>query len=123
MGKYVCVCVDMRAANTAIKLIRHPLLTVKDISLELNGSKFLSKVDMSQAYHQLELSLESRTLTAFNTHAGFYRYKRLNYGTRSAAEIFQHSLSQVLQGLKGVWNIADDNLIFAEIVENILSPH
>lgn len=32
-------------------------------------------------------------------------------------EIFQYTLSQVLQGLKGVRNMADDSLIFASIKE------
>ena len=107
------MCVDMRAANTAIKRIRHPIPTVKDISMELNGAKFFSKLDMSQAYHQLELSPESRGVTTFTTHAGLYRYKRLNYGTNSAAEIFQHTLTEVLKGIKGVKNMADDIIIFA----------
>ena len=43
---------------------------------------------------------------------GLYRYKRLNYGTNAAAEIFQYSLQTALQGLKGVKNIADDIIIF-----------
>ena len=46
------LCVDMRAANNAIKRVCHPIPTVKDISLELNGAKFFSKLDLSQAYHQ-----------------------------------------------------------------------
>ena len=111
------VCVNMRATNTAIKRIRHPIPTVKDISLELNGSKFFSKLDMSQAYHQLELSPQSRSITTFATQAGLYRYKRLNYGTNSAAEMFQHTLAQVLKGLKGVRNMADDIIISAPIRE------
>ena len=43
---------------------------------------------MSKEYHQLELQESSRNVTTFSTHIGLYRYKRLNYGTRSAAEIF-----------------------------------
>jgi len=46
-------------------------------------------------------------------HAGLYRYKCLNYGTNSAAEICQYTLAQVLKGLKGVRNMADDIIIFA----------
>ena len=106
------LCIDMRAANIAIKRVRHPIPTVKDVSLELNGAKFFSKLDLSQAYHQLELSPTSRHITTFTTHTGLYRYKRLNYGTNSAAETFQHTLQQVLQGIKGVRNIADDILVF-----------
>ena len=36
----------------------------------------------------------------------------MNYGTNSAVEILQHTLQQVLQGIKGVQNIADDILVF-----------
>jgi hypothetical protein len=111
------LCVDMRAANNAIKRVRHPIPTVKDVSLELNGAKFFTKLDLTQAYHQLELSPSSRHITTFVTHTGIYRFKRLNYGTNSAAEIFQHTLQQVLQGIKGVRNIADDILIFGSTYE------
>ena len=41
-----------------------------------------------------------------------YRYKRLNYGTNAAAEIFQYTLQTALQGLEGVKNIADDIIVF-----------
>ena len=81
--------------------------------MELNGAKFFSKLDMSQAYRELELSSESRSMTAFTMHAGLYGYKRLKYGTNSAADIFQHTLTEVLKGIKGVKNMADDIIIFA----------
>ncbi|CAB3999011.1 Retrovirus-related Pol poly [Paramuricea clavata] len=111
------LCVDMRAANNGIERVRHPIPTVKDVSLELNDAKFFTKLDLTQAYHQLELSPSSRHITTFATHNGIYRFKRLNYGTNSAAEIFQHTLQQVLQGIKGVRNIADDILIFGSTYE------
>ena len=111
------LCVDTRAANNAINRVRHPIPTVKDISLELNGAKFFSKLDLSQAYHQLELAPSCRYITTFTTHTCLYRFKRLNYGTNSAAEIFQHTLQKVLQGIKGVRNIADDILVFGATYE------
>ena len=67
---------------------------------------------MSQACHQLELDRQSRYITTFSTHVGLYLYKRLNYGTNAAAEIFQYTLQTALQGLKGVKNIADDIIVF-----------
>ncbi|XP_065058441.1 uncharacterized protein LOC135686185 [Rhopilema esculentum] len=108
----VRICVDMRAANTAIKRVRHLIPTVADISLELNGARFFSKLDLSQAYHQLELHPDSRFITTFSTHLGLYRYTRLNFGTNASAELFQHTLQQHLQGMAGVQNIADDILVF-----------
>ena len=46
----VRICVDMRAANTAIKRVRHLIPTVADISVELNGAKFFSKLDFVGKY-------------------------------------------------------------------------
>ena len=111
------ICVDMRAANRAIKRVRHPIPTVNDIGLELNGAKVFSKLDLSQAFHQLELSPQSRNITTFTTHIGLFRYKRLNYGTNSAAEIFQFTLQQALTGLKGVRNIADDVIVYGRDIK------
>ena len=62
------------------------------------GAKYFSKLDLAQAYHQLELHEDSRYITTFSTHVGLFRYKRLNYGTNAAAEVFQYTLQQQLQG-------------------------
>ena len=62
------ICVDTRLANEAIKRVRRPISTVEDISFELNGAKYFSKLDLSQVYHQLELDEESRYITTFSTH-------------------------------------------------------
>ena len=108
----VRICVDMRVANEAIQRVRHPIPTVDDVSFELNGAKYFTKLDLSQAYHQLELDENSRKITTFSTHVGLYRYKRLNYGTNASAEIFQYMLQSQLHGLKGVKNIADDIIVY-----------
>ena len=113
-NREIRLCVDMRAANNAIKRVRHPIPTVKNISIYLNGATVFSKLDLTQAYHQLEPSPKSPHITTFTTHMGLFRYKRLNYGTNSAAETFQHMLQTSLQGLQGVRNIADDIIIFGK---------
>ena len=86
------ICVDMRAANTAMKHVRRPIPTVKDITLELINAKVFSKLDLAQAYHQIPLSQDCRHITTFSTHGGLHRYCRLNYGTNASAELFQHQL-------------------------------
>ena len=52
--------------------------TLSDFRAEMNGSKYFSKIDLKQAYHQLELKEESRYITTFSTHEGLFRYKRLH---------------------------------------------
>lgn len=110
----VRVCVVMRLPNRAIRRERHPSPTVDDIINSLNGAKTFSKLDLRSGYHQLVLSPESRHITTFSTHKGLKRYKRLNFGTSSAAEIFQHTIQQALEGINGVLNISDDLIIFGK---------
>ena len=59
-------------------------------------------LDISQAYHQLELDESRRHITTFSTHVGLYRNKFLDNDTDAAAEIFQYTLRTQLQGLNGV---------------------
>ena len=110
----VRVCVDMRLPNQAIRRERHPSPTVDEIIHSLNGAKKFSKLDLRSGYHQLVLAPESRHITTFTTHKGLKRYKRLNFGTSSAAEIFQHTIQKALEGIDGILNISDDIIIFGK---------
>ena len=107
------MCVDMRMANTAIERERHLTPTITEVIADVNGSKIYSRLDLNQAYHQLEIAPESRNMTCFSTHVGLRRYKRLFFGVNSASEIFQNAISQALEGIEGVLNLSDDILIYA----------
>ena len=106
------ICVDMRCANKAIKRVRHNIPTVDDITMQLNGACYFSKLDLNQAYHQIELHPDSRYITTFTTHEGLFRYKRLSMGINAASEAFQYALQNALRGVKGVLNLVDDILVF-----------
>ena len=89
------LCVDMRQANTAILRERHPQPTIEDLLNDLNEARYFSKLDLTAAYHQLELDKQYRYITTFTTHKGLFQYKRLNFGTNSASEIFQNTIQNV----------------------------
>lgn len=108
------VCVDMRMPNTAVQRERHPSPTLDEIIHDLTGATVFSKLDLHQAYHQVELHPNSRYLTTFVTHKGLRRYTRLMFGLSSASEIFQEIIQQVLSGIPGVRNISDDIVVFGK---------
>ena len=110
----VRVCVDMRQANQAIKRECHVTPTIKEIIGDLNSAKVFRKLDLNQGYNQLELAPESQYITTFGTHLGLMRYKRLNFGISSAAEIFQNVIRETLEGIPGALNISDDILVFGK---------
>ena len=106
------LCVDMVQANKAIKRIRHVIPTIDELRHEYNGCRFFSKIDLNQGYHQFELDEKSRGITTFSTHCGLFRYKVLNFGTSSAAEIFHEEIRKIIAPIPTcVKNIYDDVLI------------
>jgi hypothetical protein len=106
------LCVDMREANKAIRRERHQVPTVEELIHDLTGASVFSKIDLRSGYHQLELEPSSRYITTFSTHVGLFRYKRLNFGISSASEIFQETIREVLQDVRGAKNISDDILVY-----------
>ena len=111
------ICVDMRMPNKAIKRTRHIMPTVDDILMRLNEATVFSKLDLNSGYHQLELDEQSRNITTFSTHVGLRRYKRLNFGVTSAAEIFQNHIAEIISDIPGVLNTSDDILIYGKTQE------
>ena len=66
---------DMRCTKKAIKATNIPIPRVEEIKANLAGSGCFSKLDFKSAYHQLELSEESRYITVFHAGDKLMRYK------------------------------------------------
>ena len=111
------LCVDMRQANSVIVRERHPIPTVDEIPHGINGSTVFTKLDIKWAFHQVELSEESRPITTFVTHKGLFRHKRLKFGISCAPEMYQRVMQQVLEGCEGVRNIHDDIIVHRKTAE------
>lgn len=106
------LCIDMRRANLAILRENYPLPTFDSFMTKLQGAKHFSRLDLKNAYHQLELDEESREITTFITSKGLFRYKRLLFGVNSAPEIFQRTMESILAPCNCVVNYLDDVIVF-----------
>ncbi|XP_058817909.1 uncharacterized protein K02A2.6-like [Topomyia yanbarensis] len=106
------LCIDMRRANQAVIRETHPLPLVDELLGSVNGATTFSKVDIKDAYHQLEISERSRPITTFITKSGLFRYKRLMFGVSCAPEIFQKTMETILAGLEGIIVYLDDIVVF-----------
>ena len=104
-------CLDMRLANTAILRPYTTIPTLAEVEAKFSEAERFSKLDLKEAYHQFELAPESRNLTTFYGPDGLYRFKRLNYGTKSAQDIMQIEMQRMLAGIPNQINMADDILI------------
>ena len=105
----------MRESNKTIPRAHTVMPTLDDIIHKLNGATMFSRLDLNHGYHQLELKENLCDITTSATHVGLYRYKRLNFGTKSSGEIFQDTVSKELTcDIPGCINISDDILVFGK---------
>ncbi|XP_058128391.1 uncharacterized protein K02A2.6-like [Anopheles ziemanni] len=105
----VRICGDYKqTVNPNLVVDRHPLPTIDELFASLAGGKKFSKIDLVQAYLQLEVAPEDREILTLSTHRGLYRPNRLMYGIASAPAIWQRQIEVILQGIEGVSVFLDD---------------
>lgn len=110
--KSVRICGDYKiTVNEVSKLDNYPIPKIDDLYATLSGGKEFTKLDLSNAYQQLELEEESKPYVTINTHKGLYSYNRLPYGVASAPGIFQRTMENILQGIQRVIVRIDDILV------------
>ena len=105
------VFIDPQHLNKALKRSHYPFPVIEDILPELTNVKMFSKADLKDGFLQIQLDEESSRLTTFQTPWRRYRYLRMPFGISPAPEYFQRKLDQNLEGLNGIYKIADDILI------------
>ncbi|XP_062556966.1 uncharacterized protein K02A2.6-like [Armigeres subalbatus] len=111
--------VNMRAPNKAIQREYFRMPLIDELKVKLDGARYFSKLDLSNAYYHLELCKESRDLTTFLTENGMYRFTRLMFGVNCAPEIFQREMCRLLEGIDNIVIYIDDVLIFADKLEKL----
>ena len=92
----ISFCIDFRAVNAITKKDAYPLPHMDALLDNLGDARYLSKIDLSQAYHQIPLASESREITAFAVpQKGLFHYTRLPYGLTNAPASFQRGMDKI----------------------------
>ena len=119
------VCLDPTDLN---KHIIHPICnmrTLEEIIDILKGSMYFAVFDSTKSFFHVPLDRESKQLTAMLTPIGIYLYNVLAMGLSNATDIFEKCVRNIVDGLQGVVNIADDVLVFAtkyeKFKENVIN--
>ncbi|XP_055699110.1 uncharacterized protein K02A2.6-like [Phlebotomus papatasi] len=106
------ICADYSTGlNSILETHHYPIPTPERIFASLSSSKIFSKVDLSDAYLQIEMDDESRRMLSISTHRGIFEFNRLCPGVKSAPGIFQQTLDTVLAGIPSVFAYFDDVLV------------
>ncbi|XP_053968274.1 uncharacterized protein K02A2.6-like [Anastrepha ludens] len=102
------ICGDFKkGVNQQIDVDQYPLPTRECLLHTIRYGKYFSKIDLRDAYLQMELDEDSKKVLVVNTPLGLFQYQRLPYGVASAPAMFQKHLEQLLCGVYGCANYID----------------
>ncbi|XP_058826773.1 uncharacterized protein LOC131686795 [Topomyia yanbarensis] len=93
---------------------------IEELITNKSGAKKFALIDLRGAYQQLVLSEASKKLLVINTHQGLYAYRRLPFGVKPAATIFQSVMDSILRDIAKVQTYIDDILIWADSDDELL---
>ena len=97
----ICVCTDPRDLNQAIKREHYPMKTIENITPKMRNAKLFSKLDATSGYWAIKLDEKSFRLCTFNSPFGRYSFKRMPFGIKSAAEVYQREMTEIFQDIEG----------------------
>ena len=106
------LCADFKATlNKFLKVDQHPMPIPEDIFNQFTGCTVFCRLDLTEAYLQLEVHEASKDFLVVNTIRGLYRFNRLCFGLSPACAIFQSVIDSILVGIDHVAPYLDDILI------------
>ena len=120
-GKYR-FCIDFRNLNVRSKKDAYPIPNMDAILDKLRRAKYISKVDLKNAYFQIPLDEESRQYTAFAVPgSGLWQFKRIPFGLTNAPATFQRLIDSLFgpEMEPNVFGYLDDIIIATDTFEEL----
>ena len=89
------LCGDYKVSvNPQLKIDQYPLPRIDDVFASLAGGQRFSKIDLRQAYLQMEMDDTSKEILTLNTHKGLYGMNLIPFGIASAPAIWTNCSAQ-----------------------------
>ena len=90
-------CIDYRRLNEISRKDCYPILRIDEILRTIATAKYISKVDVISAFHQIRVKDGDEWKTAFNTRFGLYEWLVTPFRLTSAPTTFQRYINWVLR--------------------------
>jgi transposase InsO family protein len=93
-------CVDYRRLNSVTRKDSYALPRMDDCIDSLGDAKYFSTLDANAGYWQISVTAEDQEKTAFTSHRGLYKFKRLPFGLVTAPATFQRAVDVILSTVR-----------------------
>ena len=110
-GEKIRICLDPGDLNKAVKREHYPIPTVEEIVAKIPEAKVFTVLDAKSGHLQMKLDYESSLRTTMNTPIGRYRWLKLPFGIKSAPELYQRAMDEMLEDIDHAYAIMDNILI------------
>jgi len=89
-------CVDYRKLNALIKRNRYFLSLIDETLARIQGSKYLTRLNIIVVFNKLHMHSSSEDLTIFITFFDFYKYHVMSFELINDSTFYQHYMNDVL---------------------------
>ncbi|CAG2199376.1 unnamed protein product [Mytilus edulis] len=117
------ICIDFRPLNNITVHDSYPLIRIDDALDALRGCKWLSVMDLSSGYWQVEMDEKDKEKTAFTSTKGLFHFNVMPMGLCNGVATFQRLMEYTLAGLN--WQTCliyiDDIIVFSDSFESHLT--
>ncbi len=112
-------CVNYRKLNALTKRNRYSILLINEVLARIQGSKYLTQLDIIVTFNKLRMSTESENLTTFVTFFDVYKYRVMLFELINELAFFQHYINDVLFNClhKFCQTYLNDILIYSKILK------
>ena len=90
------LCVDFRKVNELTRQTPFYMPRVEEVLEGVGQAAFISKLDPSKGYYQVQLTERAIPRTAFTSHKGTFEFTRMPFGVKNAPAAFQSLMQTVL---------------------------